>query len=38
MIQAVGTELNAAVAGQQSVDQAITRAADQAKEITKSKD
>ena len=38
MIQAVGTELNAAVAGQQSVDQAITRAADRAEEITKSKD
>jgi multiple sugar transport system substrate-binding protein len=38
MIQAVGTELNAAVAGQQSVDQAIIRAADRAEEITKSKD
>jgi ABC-type glycerol-3-phosphate transport system substrate-binding protein len=38
MIQAVGTELNAAVAGQQSVDQAITRAANQAEEIRKGKD
>jgi multiple sugar transport system substrate-binding protein len=35
MIQAVGTELNAALAGQQSVDQAITQAASRAKEITK---
>jgi ABC-type glycerol-3-phosphate transport system substrate-binding protein len=38
MIQAVGTELNAAVAGQQSVDQAITRAATQAEEVKKGKD
>jgi multiple sugar transport system substrate-binding protein len=38
MIQVVGTELNAAVAGQQSVDQAITRAANQAEEIRKGKD
>jgi ABC-type glycerol-3-phosphate transport system substrate-binding protein len=38
MIQAVGTELNAAVAGQESVDQAITRAADKAEEVRKGKD
>jgi len=38
MIQVVGTELNAAVAGQQSVDQAITRAADQAEEVKKGKE
>jgi ABC-type glycerol-3-phosphate transport system substrate-binding protein len=36
MIQAVGTELNAAVAGEQSVDQAITQAANRAEEITSS--
>lgn len=33
MIQAVGTELNAAVAGEKSVDQAITQAAKRAEEI-----
>lgn len=33
MIQAVGTELNAAVAGEKSVDQAITQAASRAEEI-----
>jgi hypothetical protein len=33
MIQAVGTELNAAVAGQKSVDQAITAAQKQAQEV-----
>lgn len=33
MIQAVGTELNAAVAGQKSVDEAITAAQSQAEEI-----
>ena len=38
MIQVVGTELNAAVAGQQSVDQAITRAANQAEEVKKGKE
>jgi multiple sugar transport system substrate-binding protein len=38
MIQAVGTELNTAVAGQASVDQAITRAADKAEEVRKGKD
>jgi multiple sugar transport system substrate-binding protein len=38
MIQAVGTELNAAVAGQQTVDQAITRAANQAEAIIKGED
>lgn len=33
-IQAVGTELNAAVAGQQSVDEAVTGAAERAREIS----
>jgi ABC-type glycerol-3-phosphate transport system substrate-binding protein len=35
MIQVVGTELNAAVAGEQSVDEAITQASDRAEEILK---
>lgn len=35
MIQAVGTELNAAVAGEQSVDESITEAANRAKEVSK---
>ena len=34
-IQAVGTELNAAVAGEQSVDESITEAANRAKEVSK---